>query len=223
MGLGCGASTVKYLLFLFNLLCALCGLAIVGVGVAVYFKIDDIELVLNDYDIVVVPIVYFVIGAIIFVIAFFGCCGAIKESRCMTITYSIFLLVVLVLEIAMGVSIFVYGEEIQRESKAYLDKMWEERFKYFSFWNTVQSTLKCCGLTGPTNWLPEEIPDACCRSLPCTADNTFDIGCSAALDDFLNTSGNILGAIALGFAGIGLFGIVFACCLAYNIRAKSKR
>lgn len=223
MGLGCGALAVKYFLFLFNLICALLGLAIVGVGVAVYFKIDDIEIAFEEWDIVVVPIVYFILGAIIFVISFFGCCGAIRESRCMTITYSIFLLLVLVAEIVLGVGIFVYGDEIQKEAKTWLEKMWDERFKYFDFWNSAQHALKCCGLTGPTNWLSEGIPDSCCQSSPCTAINSYQIGCQNALDDYLTTYGNILGAIALGFAGVGLFGIVFACCLAYNIRAKSRR
>lgn len=29
-----------------------------------------------------------IIGSVIFVIAFFGCCGAIRESHCMTVTVS---------------------------------------------------------------------------------------------------------------------------------------
>lgn len=29
-----------------------------------------------------------VIGAVIFIVAFFGCCGAVKENACMTLTVS---------------------------------------------------------------------------------------------------------------------------------------
>lgn len=39
-----------------------------------------------NYDLL--PIVIIVIGVIIFVIAFFGCCGAIRESTCMLTTVS---------------------------------------------------------------------------------------------------------------------------------------
>lgn len=35
------------------------------------------------------PVVLIVIGAIVFIIAFLGCCGAIKESSCMVLTVSI--------------------------------------------------------------------------------------------------------------------------------------
>lgn len=35
------------------------------------------------------PIIMIVIGAIVFIIAFLGCCGAIKESSCMVLTVSV--------------------------------------------------------------------------------------------------------------------------------------
>lgn len=34
------------------------------------------------------PLVLIVVGAVVFIIAFFGCCGAIKESSCMILTVS---------------------------------------------------------------------------------------------------------------------------------------
>ena len=39
------------------------------------------------------------LGAIIFVISFFGCCGASKESKCMMYTYGFFLFLILIAQV----------------------------------------------------------------------------------------------------------------------------
>lgn len=35
------------------------------------------------------PVIFIVAGCIIFVVSFFGCCGAVKESNCMMLTVSL--------------------------------------------------------------------------------------------------------------------------------------
>lgn len=57
-----------------------------AVGVAFFLRIGEIEKIFDEWNVQVVPILFIVIGAIIFIVAFFGCCGAIKESHCMTVT-----------------------------------------------------------------------------------------------------------------------------------------
>lgn len=64
-----------------------------------------------DESLSVTPILLVVIGAVIFIIAFFGCCGAIKRSSCMIGTFFFLLIVVFLLEIAVGVAAYLkYGE-----------------------------------------------------------------------------------------------------------------
>ena len=66
------------------------GLAILVCGVLVRLALSDVinsEMVV-DVNISMSATVLIVIGAIIFIIAFFGCCGAIRESHCMIITVS---------------------------------------------------------------------------------------------------------------------------------------
>ena len=58
------------------------GVGLLGVGVYVQLKIGD-YVELSSVKYVTGPIIIIAVGAVIAVIAFFGCCGAIKESRCL--------------------------------------------------------------------------------------------------------------------------------------------
>lgn len=73
-----------------SILLQLCGLAILVVGVLVqvgnkhYSK--HLEEITNNITFPSITLI--VLGSIIFVIAFLGCCGAIRESHCMMVTVS---------------------------------------------------------------------------------------------------------------------------------------
>lgn len=223
MGMGCGMSMVKYLLFVFNLLCALGGVAILGVGIAFLLRIGDIEKVFDEWNVQVVPILFIVIGAIIFIVAFFGCCGAIKESHCMTVTYSTFLMIMLISQIVLAIVVFVYIGDLQDAVRPVLERMWEQKQTNLQVWDGIQRTLQCCGLNRADQW-GLLLPDSCCaQGSQCSVLNAFTVGCSSAVNDFISTSGNIIGAVALGVAGIELIGFIFACCLANSIRNQSRR
>lgn len=60
----------------------LAGIGLIGVGIAVLLQLSDVlELIPVAVD--VVPISIIVLGSIIFLISFLGCCGALRESCCM--------------------------------------------------------------------------------------------------------------------------------------------
>lgn len=67
------------------------GIAMVVLGVSILYKYDVVLDVIKDSHAEVVPIVFIAIGSAIFLIAFFGCCGAIFESECMILTVSIYI------------------------------------------------------------------------------------------------------------------------------------
>lgn len=68
----------------------LCGIALVSVGLAFLLKYDDILKSFEELNVNVAPYGFIAIGSLIFLIAFFGCCGAIRESHCMVSTVSIY-------------------------------------------------------------------------------------------------------------------------------------
>lgn len=73
----------------------LAGAAILGVGI--WVKVDSASLlgILDNIEgtsglsqIVYVSYVLMVVGSVLLVIGFLGCCGAMKESKCMLLTVS---------------------------------------------------------------------------------------------------------------------------------------
>lgn len=65
------------------------GGALLGVGILYKVGYDEItDAIPNNFNLEFAPTATIVVGAIVFVIAFFGCCGAIRENRCMLITVS---------------------------------------------------------------------------------------------------------------------------------------
>lgn len=65
------------------------GIAFIAIGGLILSKAGDIDTVLREHNPYSVPVGLIVVGSVIFIIAFFGCCGAVRESQCMTMTVSI--------------------------------------------------------------------------------------------------------------------------------------
>lgn len=61
------------------------GIILVSIGSVVLEQYNNYEHFL-DNKFLSVPTLLVVIGSIIFFIAFFGCCGAIRENYCMVVT-----------------------------------------------------------------------------------------------------------------------------------------
>ena len=94
----CCDSLFKTIIMLFNLAFALVGLVLVGFGVYVQLEAKDYLNFLGD-NYVNTPVFVIILGAIVFVVAFFGCCGAIKENKCMMYTYGLLLFIILIAQV----------------------------------------------------------------------------------------------------------------------------
>ena len=81
-----------------QLIFALVGLVLMGFGIYVQLEAKDYLNFLGD-NYTNTPVFIIILGAIIFVVAFFGCCGAIKENKCMMYTYGFLLFVILIAQV----------------------------------------------------------------------------------------------------------------------------
>merc|ERR1712183_923048 len=121
-----------------------------------------------------------VISVLVVIIAFFGCCGAYKENKCMLGTY---FTIILALFIAMVVgAVLGYSGNLEKNIKSplltaldmYRDNTDENTpgVALKAVWNKVQEELKCCGVNNVTDWKnntdfspPKTLnkPEGCCR------------------------------------------------------------
>lgn len=232
MGLSCGMSMVKYGLFVTNLICAIAGIALIVVGSIPLFRIDDIRDLYPEHEPTIIPIAVIVLGSIIFVISFFGCCGAIRESQCMVSTYAFFLFVLVILQIVVAVYAFLYTEDVANSMSRAFDDLWNSMNNNDAAAreavNGIQRALQCCGRTGPSDWTNSsagQIPTSCCNDglTTCTAATAFPNGCGTVLHDAVYGSGMLIAWIAVVFGALELVGVIFACCLANSIRNQNRR
>lgn len=66
----------------------LCGCGILGVGIWLRLSYAGYAQLLPKYSMISADSVCISVGVIIFIVAFFGCCGSWFQSRCMLITVS---------------------------------------------------------------------------------------------------------------------------------------
>lgn len=224
MGLNCGLSTIKYVLFVFNLLCSLCGIALVVVGGVSLAKITEFEQISDEHNIVAPSILFIILGSIVFIIAFFGCCGAIRESYCMTTTYGFFLMVLIIAQIVIAALVFVYVGDAREAFKKGFERIFDQRDVPANreLIDTIQSNLQCCGVKSSLDW-GISWPQSCCSSGTAPLCIPHTEGCRARLGEFIDSAGTILGWVSLGVAAVELVGLIAACCLANGIRNQQRR
>ncbi|KAK2184254.1 hypothetical protein NP493_273g01042 [Ridgeia piscesae] len=191
MAATCGASCAKFMLFVFNFIFFLSGVALLGIGIWLLADSSIIDLmkvvsVANDNNdqMKMVSIILICSGAGIFIVGFFGCCGAIRESKCMLGVYIILLLVVMGVEIAAGVLAIVYQDKLDLEGKLntklstelkedhYYNSTSGEYHPFGLIFNIAQNEFSCCGVNGSLDYSgstfqknnPDlKIPYSCCK------------------------------------------------------------
>jgi hypothetical protein len=160
------------------------------------------------------------IGGAVFIIGFLGCCGALKENKCLLGFYLFFLIIIAGAEIAAGVLGFIQKDKIESKISATLEAKWDkfnngeasaatqEAIKY------VRAQLKCCNPTPiePDATTPTPNPD--CKG--------HTAGCIAKLTEWVKRNAPILIGVACGFGGLEIFGIICAICLCRAVGDKDE-
>ncbi|KAJ8917822.1 hypothetical protein NQ315_010731 [Exocentrus adspersus] len=229
--MGCAEGLVKLFVFGANLIFALAGLALIVIGVL--YKLD-----LNDYTSAIpdnyqsigwAPTLTIAIGSVIFIIAFFGCCGAIRESPCLLLTYAVILLVIFLAQIAIGVFAFLqikdkdnFKDEVTRSLTTIFNNYYNDQTNASR--NTVdfmQQELECCGLSGPIYWLTNT--PASCYKDGTTTSSIFKDGCVDEFFNFLESSVRIIGITVLAISTTEIIGAIFSLCLSNSIKNRERR
>uniref|UniRef100_UPI00398F8BE4 CD63 antigen n=1 Tax=Pristiophorus japonicus TaxID=55135 RepID=UPI00398F8BE4 len=232
MALEGGMKCVKYLMFIFNLLFWISGIALIVVGILVQTKLNG-TLHITNVAASGAPIVLIIVGVVINFVAFFGCCGAWKENYCMVTTFAVLLIIIFLVEIAAAIAGYVFKDQIRDA----FEKSFNETMRNYNVSanakniDSLQKQFHCCGSSQYTDWFSEmsnhSVPDSCCKKIipGCgkitTAANIYQEGCVNVINAWLKNNIVIVAGVALGIALFQLLGIIFACVLMKGIRIRS--
>ncbi|NWU92082.1 TSN1 protein, partial [Upupa epops] len=213
---------IKVMMILFNLAIFLGGGALLGVGI--WVRMDGESFVgifgtLSSSVMQVVNVSYFliVIGAILLVIGFLGCCGAQKESKCLLITFFSVVLIIFIGEVAVAVVALVYTSLAETLLTAVLTPLLREKYgedkRFTEIWNVTMTEVQCCGLNNYTDfnnsiWLDkhETYPAPCFgRSLLLACLHLcgcLSQGCFNQILKEIRTNAGAVGGVAAGIAAL---------------------
>ncbi|UYV62724.1 hypothetical protein LAZ67_2001727 [Cordylochernes scorpioides] len=96
------------------------------------------------------------VGALVFLVGFCGCCGAMQESKCMLVTYFLFLLIILVAELAVGVMAVLFQDQTLQKFENRMTKTIRDEYgRNEGLTQSVdfaQTKFTCCGVHGPQDY-----------------------------------------------------------------------
>lgn len=221
-------SCVKYLMFAFNFLFWILGCAILGVGI--WIKVDPrsiMELTQDDtlneffeeirkygYE-EVGAYVLIVIGSLMMVIGFLGCCGAIKESQCMLATFFVFLTIIFVALLVAGIFVIMGKEKmnygITESLKEKIAKVKSGDPEAKKFMKVLQDKLECCGAgNGVIDY--GDYFDNQCQLI------NYNTPCATKVYKEFTRNIIIIGGVAIGIAAVMFLGMIFSMLLCCAIR-----
>ncbi|KPP64615.1 CD9 antigen-like [Scleropages formosus] len=221
MGVGGGIQCVKYLMFAFNFLFWLAGTAVLAIGLWLRFDSKTKGLFEgNESPTVFFTGVYILIaaGALMMVVGFLGCCGAIQESPCMLGLFFFFLLLIFAVEVAAGIWGFSNQDKVVNE----IIEFYKQTFQNYK--DTKQEALKetlrliqyglnCCGPTGTPF---DGAKDTCPRKDG--LDQFITTSCPSAIEELFSSKLHIIGGVGIGIGIIMIFGMIFSMMLCCAIR-----
>ncbi|CAL8242288.1 unnamed protein product [Merluccius merluccius] len=213
-----GELCIKYLLFIFNFVFWLAGTGVLAVGLWLRFDTRTAAFFESPES----PTVFFTgvyiliaAGALMMVVGFLGCCGAIKESPCMLGLFFLFLLVIFAVEVAAG----IWG--LSNKDRVVEDLTEFYKQTYANYKDTKQEALKetlrlihfglkCCG---PTGTVIDMAKDICPKTEG--LETLITTSCPKAIDEVFNGKLHVIGGVGIGIGIIMIFGMIFSillCC-----------
>ncbi|GFS63114.1 CD63 antigen [Trichonephila inaurata madagascariensis] len=215
-------SCVKYLMFIMNFVFVVCGIVLIVIGAVV--QTQDVTRFL-DTKYVTAPTILIVIGCAIFVLAFLGCCGAVRENSCMVQTFGILLFIVFVVEIAGAATAYMYRGQFEGLLKDNMNNsIAQNKSDAHVLWDEMQTKWECCGVDGAKDYVENglDVPKSCCdaKEDSCSVANAYPKGCYKQMLDKIKNKIAIVGGVSIGIGIVELIGVMFAWCLTSAIKKE---
>jgi len=151
----------------------------------------------------------------------------------MLTSYGVILLVILILQIAIGVFAFMQVKEggslrteIRNGLKSTFERSRNGAQQAIESFALLEHSFKCCGVDSPQDY-PSDLPASCCEgnTAPCRRGDqrVFEQGCSQKVYATIKSNMQTIGYIALGLCVTEIVAAVFALCLTSSIKNERRR
>ncbi|KAM9605112.1 tetraspanin-4 isoform 2-T7 [Morphnus guianensis] len=154
-----------------HLLEQLGGCGILGVGIWLAVTQGNFATLSSSFPSLSAANLLIVTGTFVMIIGFVGCIGAIKENKCLLLSFFIMLLIIFLLELAVVILFFVYTDKIDKYAQRDLKKGLhlygtDGNIGLTNAWSIIQTDFRCCGVSNYTDWFEvyntTRVPDSCC-------------------------------------------------------------
>uniref|UniRef100_A0A8C0J203 Tetraspanin n=1 Tax=Chelonoidis abingdonii TaxID=106734 RepID=A0A8C0J203_CHEAB len=220
-----------------TLLCLLCGCGLLGVGIWLSVSQGNFATFSPSFPSFSAANLVIAIGTIIMVTGFLGCLGAIKENKCLLLSFFIILLIILLAELILLILFFVYMDKVNENAKKDLKEglqlyNTENNVGLKNAWNIIQAEMHCCGVTDYTDWFPvlgtNVVPDRCCmeNSQDCGRNSTdlvWKTGCYEKVKMWFEDNKHVLGTVGMCILIMQILGMAFSMTLFQQIHRTGKK
>jgi len=237
----CCENILKYAIFLLNFVFFLASVGLISIGAYLEYQ-KSTYLSFLDSPYLNTSIVLIIIGVVMLVVSFFGCCGACTENKCMLMTYATLLVLITLALIAVSIAIYVFKDDvkkvIQEQMKDGLKNYKEDgHVGVTQTWNMIQSDFYCCGVDSYKNWKDDsdfgkngDVPDECCKTWKdgCgqgignqneneAAKTIYTKGCFTSLEETIESNETTAIGFGVGVLFLLLIGVIIACCVGRSV------
>ncbi|CAL4122805.1 unnamed protein product [Meganyctiphanes norvegica] len=236
---GCG-KCVRFLMFAINFAIWVGSLALLVLGVWTIVDRPYLEQLLGSDMYITSAYILIATGCIIFFVTFLGCFGALKEIKCMLLTYFILVLLLFICLLIGGALGYVFSDKatmtINNSMIATMKQYKEDKPSPIKdAWDETQQAMKCCGINDYGDWSKNnngygnkagkpKVPWSCCKydqetesPIDCTAaptdENAYISGCKMKAANFVKGHALIIGGVGIAVALVMLLGLVLSSLL----------
>jgi len=151
------------------------------------------------------PVGLIVLGVFIFVVSFFGCCGAAIENRLLILIYGFILLGLLICQVCIGAIAYTQSADLGPR----FQEAWNRQDNVTHLW--FEKQFGCCGYHNLSD------DPTCQKKYP-----QFTQPCGPELEEFFSRNMMIIFYIGLVFGILEIIGLFFACILYCCISSRLK-
>lgn len=221
------------MLFFFNFIFWLAGGVILGVALWLRHDNQTSSLLILQFEGQQAPGTFYIsvyiliaVGAVMMLVGFLGCFGAIQESQCLLGTFFFFLVILFACEVAAAIWGFMNRDTISKELINFYDSVYikavdvsgsSNKDAAFKVLEVFHKTLDCCG-KGDNNQLFMQAANTLCpKNTPVDIQKT-PVSCHVKLTELFSQKLYLIGLAALVVAVIMIFEMIFTMVLCCGIR-----